>query len=157
MEQLEVQPHPVITRAIMKHAAPKPIEDLCTWPQICACSAKVRWGGLTGCEMRSDSSLIWFFSTQTWINQSQSCGSDCPTATYSHGGRSWDKGSCCHWGRRSWCGGPLHWLAASVSTDWPRSCLPRRSAVKKTPEQRTRVGMQPSSRFRKKHELFYWV
>lgn len=66
--------------------------------------------------------VLWFFShRRTLITETET--------TYSHGERSWDKGSCCHWGQRSWGGGPPHWLAAWASTGWPRSCSPRRWAV----------------------------
>lgn len=81
---------------------------------------KIRWMGL----------LLWFSSHgQPLITETE--------ATYSHGERSWDKGSCCRWGQRSWGGAPPHWLAAWASTGWPRSCSPRRWAVNQTPWQRS--------------------
>lgn len=65
---------------------------------------------------------LWFFShRRPLIKETE--------PTYLRGERSWDKGSCCHWGQRSWGGGPPHWLAAWVSTGWPRSCSSRRWAV----------------------------
>lgn len=80
----------------------------------CVCWVEVRWG-------RFDGRFLFFSHGQPLIRETE--------ATYSHGERSWDKGSCCHWGQRSWGGAPPHWLAAWASTGWPRSCSPRRWAV----------------------------
>lgn len=81
---------------------------------------ELKWGEVR--KIRRMWLLLWFCSHgQPLITETE--------ATYSHGERSWDKGSCCHWGQRSWGGAPLHWLAAWASTGWPRSCSPRRWAV----------------------------
>lgn len=79
---------------------------------------------------RGEEDSLWFFlHKRPLITETES--------TYSHGERSWDKGSCCRWGQRSWGGAPPHWLAASASTGWPRSCSPRRWAVNQAPWQRS--------------------
>lgn len=110
----------------------------CGHKSVCV-QLKLRRGGFTGCEVRSDcrSHADMNKSEVRRINRRLEAG-----GRFLRGERSWDKGSCCRWGRRSWRDGPPRWRAASVSTDWPRSCSARGSAVRGRWEQRTQVGSQ---------------
>lgn len=160
-----MQPHPVISTTVMEDIGLKMQRRNLLMVWICGhkcVSLQLNWDEEDSVDVKWGLIVVIMILLHAQVNKLLSWGKinrrlearTSPAATFLHGERSLDKGSCCRWGRRSWCGGLLRWQAASVSTDWPGSSSPRGSAVKKTPEQRTQVGWQRWKRCRMVQWLF---